>query len=130
MDREARDLRADAQGRLRTLRDAGLRAALDANLRAQDLTLRATDLYRRHLLEQRSSLAAALERTRAAKGVADNTARTATLAFDVAGMMRDGDRDFGAVLSLRPPVVVPFEGEALRREFEGLSRRLGEGPTS
>ncbi|WP_209381836.1 hypothetical protein [Pararoseomonas baculiformis] len=130
IDRETRELRQDAQARLRTLRDAGLRTSLETNLRTQELTTRATDLYRRHLQEQRGNLTQALDRTRAARGVADNTARTATLAMDVAGMMRNTDRDFGAVMGLRPPLVVPFEGEALRREFEGLSRRLGQQPTS
>jgi len=130
VDREARELRADAQGRLRATRDAGLRASLEANLRTQDVTLRAAGLYRGHLQGQRSQLAGALERTRAAKGVADNTARTAALAMDVAGMVRNTERDFGAVMAIRPPVIVPFEGEALRREFEGLSRRLGDMPAS
>jgi hypothetical protein len=130
VDRETRELRQDAQARLRQIREPGLRASLDANLRTQDLTLRATDLYRRHLQEQRSSLFVALDRTRAARGVADNTARTSTLALDVAAMVRSTDRDFGAVMAIRPPVVVPFEGEALRREFEGLSRRLGQAPTT
>ena len=130
IDRETRELRQDAQGRLRGMRDAGLRASLESNLRTQETTLRATELYRGHLKEQRGNLAQALERTRAAKGVADNTARTAALAFDVAQMMRNTDRDFGAVMAIRPPVIVPFEGEALRREFEGLSRRLGQQPTS
>ncbi|MBI0536270.1 hypothetical protein D9599_11850 [Roseomonas sp. KE2513] len=129
IDRETRDLRNDAQARLRPMRDAGLRASLEANLRTQDLTLRATDLYRRHLQDQRTSLTQALDRTRAARGVADNTARTAALAYDVAALMR-AERDFGAVIAIRPPVILPFEGEALRREFEGLSRRLGEQPTS
>jgi hypothetical protein len=130
VDRETRELRQDAQARLRQVRDPGLRASLEANLRTQELTLRAAELYRRHLQDQRASLSQALERTRAARGVADNTARTASLALDVAAMVRSGDRDFGAVVAVRPPVAVPFEGEALRREFEGLSRRLGQGPTS
>jgi hypothetical protein len=130
IDRETRDLRQDAQNRLRTLRDAGLRASLEANLRTQEMTTKATGLYRRYLQDQRGNLAQALDRTRAARGVADNTARTANLAFDVAAMMRNTDRDFGAVMAIRPPVIVPFEGDALRREFEGLSRRLGEQPAS
>lgn len=129
IDRETRDLRADAQTRLRPMRDPGLRASLEANLRTQELTLRATELYRRHLGDQRTSLSQALDRTRAARGVAENTARTANLAFDVAALMR-AERDFGAVTAIRPPVILPFEGETLRREFEGLSRRLGEQPAS
>jgi hypothetical protein len=130
IDRETRDLRTDAQARLRPLRDAGLRASLEANLRTQEMTMKATDLYRRYLQDQRGNLTQALDRTRAARGVADNTARTAALAFDVAAMMRNGDRDFNAVMEIRPPVILPFEGDALRREFEGLSRRLGQQPTS
>lgn len=130
IDRETRELRQNAQGQLRQVREPGLRASLDANLRTQELTLRATELYRRYLQDQKSSLSQALDRTRVARGVADNTARTASLALDVAAMVRSTDRDFGAVMAIRPPVVVPFEGEALRREFEGLSRRLGQPPTS
>ena len=129
VDRETRELRHDAQARIRQVREAGLRASLDANLRTQDLTLRATELYRRYLQDQRSSLAQALDRTRSARGIADNTARTASLALDVAAMVRASDRDLGAVMAVRPPIIVPFEGDALRREFEGLSRRLGQ-PTS
>ena len=124
---QARELRADAGAQLATVRDAGLRAALEANMRTDELTLQATELYRRYLGEQRAGLAAALDRTRAARGVAENTARTAVLALDMASMVRDGDRDMGAVLALRLPMPpVPFTGEALRREFEGLSRRLGQ----
>jgi len=130
IDREARELRQDAQARLRPMRDAGLKASLEANLRTQDTTLKATDLYRRYLRDQRANLAQAQDRTRAARGVADNTARTAALAFDVAAMMRHSDRDFSAVMAVRPPVILPFEGDALRREFEGLSRRLGAQPAS
>lgn len=130
IDRETRELRQDANARLRQVREPGLRTALEGNLRTQDLTSRATELYRRYLQAQRSSLAQALDRTKTARGVADNTARTAKLALDVAAMVRNTDRDFGAVMAIRPPVVVPFEGEALRREFEGLSRRLGQQPTS
>ncbi|MCK8783093.1 hypothetical protein M0638_01695 [Roseomonas sp. NAR14] len=126
IDRDTAALRGEAQTLLRDAREAPLRAALEANLRAHELTLRATGLYRRYLQDQRNGLATALERTRAARQVADNTARTATLALDVAGMMRNGGRDVGAVLTARPPVLVPFGGTVLRREFEGLSRRMGE----
>jgi hypothetical protein len=128
--RETGELHREAQVTLQQARDPALKASLEANMRTQDLTSQAADLYRRYLQEQRSGLAQVLERTRIARGVAENTARTAVLALDVAAMVRNTDRDFSAVMSLRPPVIVPFEGEALRHEFEGLSRRLGQQPTS
>ena len=124
---EARALKADAERRLGTAASPDERAELTRSIEANVLVLEVIALYRSHLERLAAALAAQAEETTRKRGIAENTARTAALALDVAAMLRDTERDLSAVLSARPGLALPFEAIPLRREFERLSRRMAEG---
>ena len=102
---------------------------LGKNIEAHKLVLEVIATYRSHLEGLAAKLSAQAQETERKRGIAENTARTAALALDVAGMLRNTERDLAAVAAARPPLSLPFEPVTLRREFERLSRRLAEGRT-
>ena len=55
---------------------------------------------------------------------AQNTYQTVTLASEVATLLREGQRNFAALLRLDLPSLRGFENEELKAEFERLTARI------
>ena len=130
IERDTRELRAEAQAILRSERDRGLQDVTRANIAAQDLTLRAVGLYRQRLAEQRAGVEASLRRLEAQARVAINTWATAERAADLAALMRFSDRSFEALSAFEVPEIRPFESRELQGEVERLTERLRGFPGS
>ena len=122
IEAEARGLREEAVRLM--ARNPESAAALEANLAAQDLTLKTAGLYRRELEKQRSAMQAALDKTRRQSAVAINTWRTVKVSSDLVLAMRASDDGFQALLALEVPDLRPFQGVEIRAEFERISGRL------
>ncbi len=104
-------------------------AGYAANLRALQNTAGIIPAYRNYLAQQGEQLDDAIKHTQSLLDLASNTASTMENTVEVLDMMNAANRDFGAVINLLPPGTLPLDNEALRREFERISRRLNE-PTS
>ena len=104
--------------------------ALEANREAQKVAVEAAKGYRRYLQQQREQIARA--RTRAVHDlrIADNTYETVEASFQLKNLMRDSAASFEAIQKLEAPTFDQiFKNEALRQEFENLTRRL-DAPSS
>ena len=104
--------------------------ALEANRESQALAEEAAKGYRRYLAQQREQIAGA--RTRAVHDlrIADNTFETVEASLELHNLMRDSRTSFEAIQKLEAPTFEQiFKNEALRREFENLTRKL-DAPTS
>ncbi len=99
------------------------------NLEALRETARTIPVYRNYLSQQGEQLDEAVRHTQALLDLAANTASTMENTVEVLDMMNAANRDFGAVINLVPPGTLPLDNEQMRREFERISRKLGE-PTS
>ncbi|MEL6373194.1 MAG: hypothetical protein AAFR04_04445 [Pseudomonadota bacterium] len=103
---------------------------LRANLESQRLAMQAAKGYRTYLLRQREQLARARRRATHDLRIADNTYETVEASFQLRNLMRNSRASFEAIQRLEAPTFDQiFKNEALRREFENLTKKL-EVPTS
>jgi hypothetical protein len=102
---------------------------LEANLKAQDFAEKVATFYRDYLLTQRKQLVEARQRTLRDLRIADNTFETVDVSFQLRSLMDDAKASFRALQRLEAPGFDQiFRNEALRKEFENLTQKLG--PTS
>lgn len=104
--------------------------ALEANRESQKLAEEAAKSYRRYLTQQREQIAGARSRAVHDLRIADNTFETVEASLELHNLMRDSRASFEAIQKLEAPTFEQiFKNEALRREFENLTRKL-DAPTS
>lgn len=104
--------------------------ALEANRESQKLAEEAAKGYRRYLTQQREQIAGARARAVHDLKIADNTFETVEASLELHDLMRDSRASFEAIQKLEAPTFEQiFRNEALRREFENLTRKL-DSPTS
>ena len=120
-------LRAEVQALLAREADPAQRKVLEANGAAQDITLRAAQLYRWYLVSQRDTLAAALARTQRQLVVSVNTYATVQLSADLSEMLNRSGAEFVTVLAATVPPLEPFQNAEIRAAIEKLTLKLREG---
>ena len=126
---DAQELRSEAQALLANERDPQMRAVLESNIAAQDLTLRASRLYRQQLQAQRASVADSLSEVGRRVTVARNTWKTVRLSSELVSLLRGSNDAFETLMRIDVPDLRPFESIELQRELERLTEELEE-PTS
>lgn len=97
---------------------------LDANLRAQALTIEAAAVYRGYLLEQQAQVAAAgaaLERDIEA---AWNTYETVRVSGELVDLVRSSQRLLSSLVAREVPALRPFENLQMQRELQKLTEQL------
>lgn len=122
IEAEAEALRKEAGKLLGDNPDAA--KVLEANVAAQDLTIKTVNIYRRELTKQRDAMAAAAAKTARQAAVAINTWRTVKVSSDLVAAMRATDEGFRQLLTLEIPDLRPFQGVELKAEFQRISTRL------
>jgi hypothetical protein len=121
--------RDDSERLLENQNRADQRRALKANIKSQNFAEKVASFYRDYLLTQRNQLAKARDRTIHDLEIADNTFETVEASFQLHSLMEDARTSFEALQRLEAPGFdLIFKNEALRKEFENLTRKLG--PTS
>jgi hypothetical protein len=102
------------------------RAALEANLSAQEVSRKVSAFYRDYLLNQRRLIAQARSKTLFDLRVADNIYETVEESFQLKALMDEARTSFDALQKLdQPGFEQIFRNENLRREFENLTQKLG-----
>jgi hypothetical protein len=96
----------------------------EQNIRSNELTVRATQLYAEYLLNQADEIEARNELLQISLKDAQNTYDTVALSSEVAKLLQDGSRNFAALLKLDLPPLRGFENAELRAEFERLSEQM------
>lgn len=128
IEADLRAARAETMRLIQTAPSPEQQRALEANLESQRLALEAAALYRRHLTLQRDEIRAERDKTVQELRVADNTLRTVDASFQLRRLMENADLSFEALRSMKSPGLDRiFQNEELRREFEGLTRKLSPG---
>jgi hypothetical protein len=100
--------------------------ALDANLKAQEISRKVSLFYRDYLQNQRRLLAQTRDKTLFDLKVADNTYETVEESFQLKALMDEARTSFDVFQRLEQPGFEQiFRNENLRREFESLTQKLG-----
>jgi len=120
-EQRARDNIAQAE---RNLRSGGDPAVAEQNIRSNELTIEATNFYREFLLEQARDVRARNEALQPRLRDALNTYDTVRLSSQVAELIREGQRNFSALLELEVPDLRGFENAELEAEFRRLTEQL------
>lgn len=121
---EAEAARRQAQHLLGQEGASDLRARLTANVAANDLSIRAADLYARHLRNQARAATDRWAGLYRRHQIALNTYRTIVLQGDVLAIMQQSSRGFAELVRLELPPLRDFESTALRDAVAQLSERL------
>lgn len=108
------------------LRSGGDRGLLEQNMRSNRLTEEACQNYARYLGEQAAAVEAQNKAVELRLRDALNTYKTVELSSQVTELLREGERNFKALLRLQVPPLQGFENAELEREFRRLTERLAE----
>ena len=120
-EEKAREIIRDAE---RNLKDGGNPAIAEQNIRSNELTIEATRFYVEYLRQQADEIEARNEALQVTLRDAENTYDTVSLSSQVAAIMKEGQRNFAALLRLELPALRGFENAELKAEFERLTREL------
>ena len=94
------------------------------NAESNAMTLRVAELYTQLLDSQRRGILDNLADLRRSRDLAENTYRTVRSSGDLRNLIRSGLELFDSIHALSMPEILPFENEAIRREFEEINKRL------
>lgn len=106
------------------IHDESHKQHLEANLAAQELTLKTADLYRAHLETQKSKIETARDQTMTALQVAKNTYKTVKVSGELVELLRTSQKSFGVLLKVQVPDLLNFENLQMKQEFETLTNQL------
>ena len=119
--KEAERLIQQAQ---KNIAHGGNAAIGEQNIASNQLTIRATGIYIQYLREQSRDVARKNEHVQVDLEDAKNTYETVLLSSQVANLLKQGSKNFAALLELAVPELRGFENAELRAEFQRLTQRL------
>lgn len=112
--------------RLLATASAANRTVLNANRKAQGMTLQTADLYRRTLLEQRHDALTTARKLLEQRNIALNTYKTVAQSIDLVRLVRASNGEFQQLLKVDIPPLRPFESEQMKLEFDKLSSQINK----
>ena len=123
--REAEALRREALAKASQAGYSDLqKKSFALNAESNAMTLRVAELYTQLLDSQRRGILDNLADLRRSRDLAENTYRTVRSSGDLRNLIRSGLELFDSIHALSMPEILPFENEAIRREFEEINKRL------
>lgn len=105
--------------------DEATRQLLEKNIAACKLAQDAVANYTAYLKAQIDRVRELNRTVERRLKVAENTYRTMTVSVGIAELIREGELDLEAVMSMDLPALRGFENEALREQYRLLNERLG-----
>jgi len=121
LSKDAEVLIRDAQD---NISNGGDRSIGEQNISSNELTIRATDFYTTYLSEQATEIMARNAELQVTLRDAQNTLDTVSLSSEVAALMKEGSRNFAALMKLDLPDLKGFENAELKAEFERLTKQI------
>ena len=100
------------------------RAALNSNIRTQEVALDTAQIYREYLKLQRAGIDQAQAKLQKTIAVANNTYETVKISGDLLRVMRASENLFALLFELQVPELRPFRNLEMKREFEKLTTQL------
>ena len=99
---------------------------LEQNIDSNKFSLEVTDFYKDILLKQRKQLVTALEKTEEQITVAYSTYDTAAVTLNLLELINRSQDEFGKILNLQAPEIIPFENQELENKFNEISIQISE----
>ncbi|MCB0354711.1 MAG: hypothetical protein KDD64_14340 [Bdellovibrionales bacterium] len=103
------------------IKSGGDRELLEQNIESNTVTLRALDLYRDYLKQQKREIAALNKTVQGQILTADNTYNTVRLASELVRVLQSNVKNFEALKKLKPPHLSGFENQKLKEEISKLT---------
>ncbi len=102
---------------------------LDANLKAQEITIDAAEVYKRYLKDQGNEVAAARAALQEDIAAAWNTYETVRVSGELVDLVQSSQKLLDGLLSRQVPALRPFQNLEMQRELSKLTEQLraGEG---
>jgi hypothetical protein len=97
---------------------------LEANIKAQKLTMDTARLYKRHLDAQGRQARTAIAESERSLRVAENTRQTVAIGLDLLATITSSDELFKAIQPLQLPVMQPFNSDEIERAFQNLTTQM------
>ena len=113
----------------RAIRDASNQQnknILKQNNESNKFALEVAEFYKNVLSGQKKHLEKALERTNEQISVAYSSYDAASVSFNLLSLINQSEDEFGKILNLQIPEIVPFENDELEQKFNELSDRIIE----
>jgi len=102
------------------------RQHLQANLNAQNLTLKTANLYKRHLTDYRNQIVTARDKTAHDLAIAQNTYKTVVVSGELINLLHTSQKSFDSLSTLQLPDLLKFENLQMQQEFAILTQKLAE----
>jgi hypothetical protein len=99
---------------------------LRGNLESQQLTLKASRLYRQYLSEQRGDVELARSRLNDDIRIANNTYETVKVSGELIAIVRNSRHLLETLGRMQVPALRSFENSEMKREFQRLTNRIRE----
>jgi len=106
------------------LAQGGDSAIARQNIRSNELTIEATRLYTEYLKEQAAEIEARNAQLQVSLRDAENTYETVALSSEVASLLKEGSKNFAALLRLDLPPLRGFQNAELKAEFQRLTEKM------
>jgi hypothetical protein len=97
---------------------------LEANIKAQKLTMDTARLYKRHLDAQGRQARTAIAESERSLRVAENTRQTVAIGLDLLATITSSDELFKAIQPLQLPMMQPFNSDEIERAFQNLTTQM------
>lgn len=106
------------------IEEGGNRLVLEQNIKSNQLTLKALDLYVSYLQSQRADVIELNSVLQSDILTADSTYNTVALANQVVTLLRTGIKNYESLMKLNAPSLLGFENKDLRREIVELTQKM------
>jgi|GEM_PF-241469 len=126
IQRDVRELQVSTQKLMREQSDKSSVQHLQANTKAQELTLKTARLYQQHLLQQKQKITVSRQKTEANLRVAQNTYNTVTVSGELVNLLRTSQKAFDILLNIQTPDLLIFQNLQMKQEFASLTTQISK----
>jgi hypothetical protein len=102
------------------------RKVYEANLKAQQLTLKVANLYKEHLLSTKNSVLKAQISAKKNLALAENTYETVSLSSGLYSIIKENEAMFNKISQIQMPTIVPFENIQIQKKYKELTKKMLE----
>ena len=102
------------------------RKIYESNLKAQKLTLKVANLYKKHLQDAKTSVLNAQYTAKKNLDLAENTYSTVSLSSGLYDLIKENENMFNKISQIQMPDIVPFENMQIQKKYKELTKKMME----
>lgn len=118
------ELKAITLNNLKVEQQEHRRSIYQNNLKAQDITIKTAQLYKKMIYEQRQKVAQARSNSYQDLKLAANTYATVQISSELLKLLNESKNAFDVLMNLQAPEIIPFENLEIQKRFEQMSLEL------